>query len=76
VSVASEGGVAWVERTDDGTGDDGSREERGLRGLRQRLHAVDGELVVEASRRGFRVRASVPDRDAAVAAASAGAEAR
>jgi two-component system sensor histidine kinase DesK len=76
VSVASEGGVAWVELTDDGTGDDGSREERGLRGLRQRLHAVDGELVVEASRRGFRVRASVPDRDAAVAAASAGAEAR
>jgi two-component system sensor histidine kinase DesK len=75
LAVGSDCGVTWLELADDGPGDDDEGlEERGLHGLRQRLAAVDGELVAEASVRGFRVRASVPDPGAVVATAGAGAE--
>lgn len=59
VAVVADGEAAGVEIIDDGRGGpagDGS----GLRGLRERVEAMGGELSATATPHGFRLAASVP----------------
>jgi signal transduction histidine kinase len=64
VNAVRQAGVLTVEVVDDGVGGasfDGDGTSTGLRGLRDRVEAVDAVLTVEsASGRGTRVAASFP----------------
>jgi PAS domain S-box-containing protein len=61
VSVARENGVALVEVADDGVGGADPTQGSGLRGLADRVEALDGLLEVEsASGKGTRIRARIP----------------
>jgi signal transduction histidine kinase len=61
ICVASADGLLMVEVTDDGVGGADPHTGSGLRGLADRVAAVDGELVISAvSGNGTRVRAVIP----------------
>lgn len=63
VRVASGGGGVHVEVADDGAGGADPARGSGLRGLADRVEALDGRLVVESPRgAGTRVRAELPLR--------------
>ena len=61
VQVARENGHVLVEVTDDGVGGADPSAGTGLRGLADRLRALDGRLEVDSSPgRGTTVRARIP----------------
>jgi signal transduction histidine kinase len=61
VSVAQENGFAIVEVADDGVGGADPRGGSGLRGLNDRIEALDGVLMVHSQRgEGTTVRAEIP----------------
>jgi PAS domain S-box-containing protein len=61
VDVERQNGRVFVEVTDDGVGGADPRRGSGLRGLADRLAAIDGTLEVESpAGRGTRVRAEIP----------------
>jgi signal transduction histidine kinase len=61
VSIASVNGHAVVEIADDGRGGADPAKGSGLRGLVDRVEALDGRLFVEsAPGRGTRIRAEIP----------------
>jgi len=61
VSVARVNGRAVIEVRDDGVGGADPETGSGLRGLADRVGALDGRLVVESpAGRGTRVRAEIP----------------
>jgi signal transduction histidine kinase len=61
VSVARENGRAVIEVRDDGVGGADPESGSGLRGLADRVGALDGRLVVESpAGEGTRVRAEIP----------------
>ena len=70
VRVACGGGQIVVEVADDGAGGADAERGSGLRGLRDRVETLDGELVVESPPgRGTTVRAELPIRTARLATA-------
>jgi signal transduction histidine kinase len=61
VSVARHDGVAVVEVEDDGVGGADASRGSGLRGLADRVEALEGRLVISSETgRGTRVRAEIP----------------
>jgi signal transduction histidine kinase len=62
--LAGEDGVLVLAARDDGAGAPELREGNGLRGLRERLSALGGELRIAGAAPGFPVEASVPRRSA------------
>src|SRR5262245_19376202 len=61
VSVTCDDGHAVIEVADDGVGGADEAQGTGLRGLGDRVEALDGRLVVESPQgRGTRVRAVIP----------------
>ena len=69
VRVARDGGRVVVEVADDGAGGADAEQGSGLRGLRDRVETLDGELVVDSPPgRGTTVRAELPIRTARSAA--------
>jgi signal transduction histidine kinase len=61
VDVADEDGVLVVQVTDDGIGGADTEKGTGLRGLADRVEALDGQLRVWTSRGGgTRVQAEIP----------------
>jgi signal transduction histidine kinase len=61
ISVTQHNGTAVVEITDDGVGGADPRRGTGLRGLADRVAALDGHLALEsAPGRGTRLRAEIP----------------
>ena len=63
VNVTHENGGVLVEIADDGVGGADPSRGSGLRGLRDRLAAVDGALEIDSRRdRGTIVRATIPSR--------------
>ena len=61
VAVARENGHVLVEVADDGVGGADPERGTGLRGLRDRVRALEGRLAVEsATGQGTRVKASIP----------------
>ena len=63
VNVTHENGGVLVEIADDGVGGADPSRGTGLRGLRDRLAAVDGALEIDSRRdRGTIVRATIPSR--------------
>ena len=68
VRVEWEGGQIVVEIADDGAGGADAERGSGLRGLRDRVETLDGELVVDSPPgRGTLVRAALPVRSASLA---------
>jgi signal transduction histidine kinase len=68
VRVACSGAQIVVEVTDDGTGGADAERGSGLRGLRDRVETLDGQLVVDSSSaRGTVVRAELPVQSASLA---------
>ena len=64
IRVYCENGVAQVEVADDGVGGADAGRGSGLRGLADRVEALDGRLAVESPPgRGTRIRAEMPLRD-------------
>jgi signal transduction histidine kinase/PAS domain-containing protein len=62
VTVGRENGLAIVEVTDDGLGGADPQRGTGLRGLTDRIEALDGTLVVDSRPgEGTRIRAEVPE---------------
>jgi signal transduction histidine kinase len=61
VSIARGGGVTVVDIVDDGVGGADPTEGSGLRGLLDRIHALEGELSVDSPPgRGTRIHAEIP----------------
>jgi signal transduction histidine kinase len=61
VSLSRSDGVAIVEVADDGVGGANAARGSGLRGLRERVETIGGELEIwSAPLRGTRVRATLP----------------
>ena len=61
--MTSENGSVLVQIADDGAGGADPSRGSGLRGLRDRLAAVDGALEIDSRRdRGTTVRATIPSR--------------
>jgi signal transduction histidine kinase len=64
VTVAQSNGVVTIEVADDGIGGADPADGSGLRGLADRVEALDGHLVVDSRRgAGTKVRAVIPLRD-------------
>jgi signal transduction histidine kinase len=61
VSVGQENGFAIVEVADDGIGGADPKQGSGLRGLNDRVEALDGVLIVHSPRgEGTKLRAEIP----------------
>ncbi len=64
LSVSDDGGVLMLEVSDDGVGGADPERGSGLRGLSDRVAALDGELIVDSPLgRGTRVTARIPSPD-------------
>jgi signal transduction histidine kinase len=65
LTVSDAGGVLWLEVGDDGVGGADPANGSGLRGLSDRVAALDGELVVDSPvGNGTRVKAWIPSSEA------------
>src|SRR5207247_5699391 len=60
VAIVQSDGRVTVEVTDDGIGGADSAKGSGLRGLLDRVEALDGSLDVQSDGAGTRVRAEIP----------------
>jgi signal transduction histidine kinase len=63
VSLGRRNGALWIEVSDDGVGGADAASGSGLRGLADRIGALNGTLTVESPHgRGTRIRAEIPVR--------------